>query len=113
LELLSLLEFFYKATTVPKANRFFIYKTMFLRNLPVRRIKFDDALDAIRHDRMVDLVEQMLILHNRLAEAKAPHDKSMLQAQVDATDQQIDRLVYELFDMSGEEIRIVEKEMAT
>src|SRR5262249_48892857 len=35
-----LLEFFYRATTVPKANAFFIYKTMFLKNMPVRRIDF-------------------------------------------------------------------------
>ena len=35
--------------------------------------------------------------------------KEMLQRQIDATDRQIDRLVYELYDLTEEEIRIVEE----
>ena len=60
------------------------------------------------HDRMVQLVEQMLALHKQLAAAKAPHDRTVLQAQIDATDRQIDRLVYDLYGLTEEEIRIVE-----
>ena len=40
--------------------------------------------------------------------AKTPHDKTVLQNQIDATDRQIDRLVYELYGLTAEEIRIVE-----
>ena len=57
---------------------------------------------------MVALVEQMLRLHQRLAEAVLPQDKTQLQRQIDATDQQIDRLVYELYGVTEEEIGIVE-----
>ena len=32
----------------------------------------------------------------------------MLQRQIEATDRQIDRLVYELYDLTEEEIAIVE-----
>jgi hypothetical protein len=32
----------------------------------------------------------------------------MLQRQIDATDQEIDRLVYELYELTEEEIKIVE-----
>jgi len=32
----------------------------------------------------------------------------MLQRQIEATDQQIDALVYELYDLTAEEIAIVE-----
>jgi hypothetical protein len=39
--------------------------------------------------------------------AKAPHDRTVLQGQIDATDQQIDRLVYDLYGLTEEEIRIV------
>ena len=34
--------------------------------------------------------------------------KTILQRQIDATDHQIDRLVYELYGLTEEEIRIVE-----
>jgi hypothetical protein len=58
-----------------------------------------------RHDRMVAL---MLALHSRRAAARTPHEQAVLQAQIDATDRQIDRLVYELYGLAEEEIRIVE-----
>jgi hypothetical protein len=47
--------------------------------------------------------------NRQLASAKAPHDKTVLQAQIDATDRQIDRLVYDLYGLTEEEIRIVEE----
>jgi hypothetical protein len=64
--------------------------------------------DKARHERMVELVEQMLSLKKQLALAKTDHDKTLLQRQIDATDQQIDRLVYELYGLTEEEIKIVE-----
>ena len=50
----------------------------------------------------------MLALHQQSAAARTPHEKSVLAAQLAATDRQIDRLVYELYGLSEEEIRIVE-----
>ena len=44
---------------------------------------------------MVALVEQMLSLHKKLAAANTDHEKTNLQRQIDATDHQIDRLVYD------------------
>jgi len=50
----------------------------------------------------------MLDLHKQLAAAKMSHDKTAIQRQIDATDRQIDKLVYELYDLTDEEIAIVE-----
>jgi hypothetical protein len=47
--------------------------------------------------------------NRQLAAAKAPHDKTVLQAQIAATDRQIDRLAYDLYGLTEEEIRIVEE----
>ena len=57
---------------------------------------------------MVGLVEGMLALHKRQAEARLPQEKEMIQRQIQATDGQIDRLVYELYGLTEEEIKIVE-----
>ena len=57
----------------------------------------------------MQLVQRMLSLHKQLAEAKTPTAKTMLQRQIEATDQQIDQLVYELYGLTEEEIGIVEK----
>jgi hypothetical protein len=36
------------------------------------------------------------------------HDKDLIQRQIDATDRQIDQLVYELYGLTDKEIKIVE-----
>jgi len=46
---------------------------------------------------MVSLVDQMLSLHKQLQEARTPHEQTALQRQIEATDRQIDVLVYELY----------------
>ena len=56
---------------------------------------------------MVGLVERMLALHKKLAAAAIPADKQLYQRQVEATDRQIDALVYELYGLTEEEIEIV------
>ncbi len=82
--------------------------TQFIEQLPIRTINFDDPADAGRHDRMVALVERMLDLHKKLAAASIPADKDLYQRQIEATDRQIDALVYELYGLTDEEIAIVE-----
>jgi hypothetical protein len=57
---------------------------------------------------MVELVERMLALHQQLAVTKIEHEKTALQRQIEATDWQIDALVYELYGLTEDEIKIVE-----
>ena len=66
--------------------------------------------DKDRHNRMVSLVERMLELHKELTAAKTGDDKQRIQRQIDATDAQIDKLVYELYELTSDEIKIVESE---
>jgi hypothetical protein len=51
----------------------------------------------------------MLTLHQQSATAKTPDAQARLQRQIDAADRQIDRLVYELYGLTEEEIGIVEE----
>jgi len=61
---------------------------------------------------MVKLVEQMLSLNKKLAKLKTPHEKNVIQRQIEATDRQIDSLVYELYGLTEKEIKIVEEATA-
>ena len=82
-------------------------KSAYLNPFPIRTIDFSDPADVARHDRMVELVQSMLDLH-KLASAGTDHDKALLARRIEATDRQIDRLVYELYGLTEEEIGIVE-----
>ena len=50
----------------------------------------------------------VLSLHKQLAAANTGHEKTALQRQIDATDRQIDQVVYGLYGLTDGEIRIVE-----
>jgi len=88
---------------------FFRWKRQYMENLPICPIDPANPADVARHDRIVALVEQMLGLNKRLAAAKAPHEKEVLAGTIDATDREINRLVYELYGLTEEEIAVVEK----
>jgi len=48
-------------------------------------------------------------LHKKLHKAKASHTRTALWRQVQATDTEIDRLVYELYGLTEEEIRVLKE----
>jgi len=107
----SLLEFYYKRTTVPKAGGFYIYKTMFLKRLPIHLIDFDNRTEKKMHDDLVALVERMLELNKRLAPIRNTpcNERAELLREINRTDEEIDNLVYDLYGLTKEERKIVEQ----
>jgi len=95
--------FFDQRRTFPKI------KGTYLKQLPIWNIDSSNSADKSRHDRMVEMVEEMLALYKQLASAKTEHEKTALQRQIDATDKQIDQLVYELYGITEEEQKIIEE----
>ena len=104
----KVLDFVLKQVSTSLRGGYFRYFSQFLGRLPIRTINFDDAEDVARHHKMVALVERMLDLHKKLHAATIPADKKLYQRQIEATDREIDRLVYELYGLTEEEIAIVE-----
>ncbi len=84
------------------------FSGVFLEKVPIRPIDFNNKKDKARHDEMVSLVERMLTLHAKLGEGKEEHARTIVQREIAALDARIDRLVYELYGLSEEEIGIVE-----
>jgi hypothetical protein len=54
---------------------------------------------------MVELVERMLDLHKQL---KSTPDDARVKARIADTDKEIDELVYNLYGLTKDEIKIVE-----
>ena len=59
---------------------------------------------------MVELVQTMLDLHRQLSTPAPEHERTILTRRIEATDRQIDRRVYELYDLTEEESGLVEGE---
>jgi hypothetical protein len=79
------------------------------RRFPIHHVNLTTPYDRDCHDRVVALVKQMLGLHHLLATARMPYERTSLQRQINATDRQIDDLVYELYGLTTDEITIVEQ----
>ncbi|MBI5473665.1 MAG: Eco57I restriction-modification methylase domain-containing protein [Ignavibacteriae bacterium] len=82
--------------------------TQFIEQLPIRTINLSDESDKARHDHIVKLVEQMLAAKEKLAKAKTDSDVNRLELECESLDRQIDAVVYELYGLTEEEIKIVE-----
>jgi len=59
-------------------------------------------------DSLTSAVTMMMSLQAQLVSGKTPSDQTAIQRQIDATDRQIDQLVYALYGLTEDEIRIVE-----
>ncbi len=80
------------------------------RSLPICRINFDNLADKKRHDAIVARVEEMLQLQKGYAEAERNLEdrRHTLKRRIEEVDAAIDRMVYELYDLTEEEIAVVE-----
>lgn len=78
----------------------------YLEKIPIFNI---EDRDTPLYDKIVFLVETMLKLHKDIDIARTPQSKELIQRQIDATDKQIDVLVYELYGLTKDEIKIVEE----
>jgi len=88
---------------------YYAYNRQYIEQLPVRTVDISDPEEVAWHDQVVGLVKRMLALHEKLTVARIGQEKSIIQRQIEATDQQINRLVYELYRLTEEEIQIVEE----
>ncbi len=104
----KLFDFYLHPISSPFRGGYWSYGKRFIEKFPICILDLTSTDDQARRDQMVTLVERMLALHKQLAGAKTPQAKTVLQRQIEATDRQIDRLVYELYDLTEEEIKIVE-----
>jgi hypothetical protein len=105
----SAVTFFLFRQILPKLRgNFYEPSYIYFKNFPIYKTDGNNASDKANYERMVSLVDRMLNLNKQLAEAALPQEKTVLSRQIEATDRQIDQLVYQLYDLTEEEIKIVE-----
>jgi hypothetical protein len=81
----------------------------YMEKVPIRPINFSDPADKARHDKMVQLVDRMLELNKQKHSGKlAPSQVDRVDREIATRDQEIDKLVYELYGITDEERKIIE-----
>jgi len=99
-----LADFFIHSISSTKQGGYFEYKPMYVEKIPIM-----SGEDTNKKSQIENLVQQIISLNKQLSDAKTDHEKTLIQRQIETTDKQIDKLVYELYDLTPEEIAIVER----
>jgi len=105
----KLLDFIIYSTSSTKRGGYYEYKPMYLERLPIYQIDENRTSDVTLKSDIEQLVVRMLTLHARLRDAATDQERTVLQRRITATDREIDRLVYDLYNLTDKEIAIVEK----
>ena len=79
-----------------------------LKQLPIRNLVLEKKTDKEKHEEMVRLVEQRLQMQEKANQSKMPEEREMFSRQTKNLDEQIDRAVYALYELSKEEIDLIE-----
>jgi adenine-specific DNA-methyltransferase len=106
----KLLDYYYSIMNPEKGEALAEVKKDHVEQLPIKPIDFSNPTEKQTHDKLVSLVDQMLGTQKQFHEVKSDSDKKMFKMKIDMIDRQIDEMVFNLYGLSEEEIRIVEGE---
>jgi hypothetical protein len=100
----------YHRYSSPKGTRHSFPKVLIgdIRNLPFPEMKVRKPGDLARHDRITNLVEQLIDCNKRLSLSQTPHEKEYLQRQIISTDMQVDKMICQLYGLTDDDIRVIE-----
>ncbi len=105
-------DYYFKAKYESKhlAGGYIAYNAGQLEQIPIRQIDLTNPIEKAVHDRIVALVERMLDLNKILVPVRdvCSQERDGLMAEIEKTDKEIDSLVYKLYDLTEEEITVVE-----
>lgn len=83
-------------------------KPTILMQLPIRKLNLSNPIDKTCHEKVVQKVEMMIESKRKLAAAKTDKEKTYYENKCTSLDRQIDLIVYELYGLTEEDIKLVE-----
>jgi len=102
----KLLDLYFKKQSVPFRGDYYSANRQYIINLPIRLINFNNISEKAIYSKLVSFVERMLSLYKQ--NPRTPQEQEMVKREIESTDRAIDKLVYELYGLTEEEIKIVE-----
>ncbi len=103
----NVLDFFIKRTSTTFRGGYYSFGKQYIENMPIHSIDFSNPKEKEFHDDLVKLVDVMLDLRKREQKAEG-HELEQLKRQIEKTDREIDERVYELYEITEKERRVIE-----
>ncbi|KAK3582282.1 hypothetical protein CHS0354_023821 [Potamilus streckersoni] len=106
----SVLNYFFsvKFVNTHLAGGYLRFDIPYLQKLPIKVIDFTNKSEKAKHDEIVRLVEQLLKLNENIKEQTLETNIAQMQRKIDYCEDRINKIVYELYGLTKEEIKIVE-----
>jgi type I restriction-modification system DNA methylase subunit len=104
----KLSDFVMHAIASTKQGGYFEYKPMYLEQLPIRHIDLNNPAQKATHDKIVSLVDWILELHKRNNVLPPSAERERIEREIAVTDETIDQLVFDLYQLTQEERKIIE-----
>jgi type I restriction-modification system DNA methylase subunit len=78
------------------------------KKFPIKIIDDKNKHEKILHDEIVKLVDQLLKLNEEIREQKLEMKRKLIQRKIDYCESRINEIVYQLYGLTEEEIKIIE-----
>jgi len=104
----TFLNFIYEIMNPEKGEALAQVKKSHVEQLPIPIIDLSIKTDKVKHDNLVSLVENILELKEKEAAEKNQQIKLMISRQIEGVDKAIDSAVYDLYNLTEDEIKMVE-----
>ncbi len=96
----NMLWFFLNSTGYVLRGGYFTFKTEYLKPFPIKLINFSDKTEKLYHDKIVKLVDELLLLNVNTEKNKT---------KIDAAESEINDIVYRLYGITDKkEIELIE-----
>lgn len=106
----KLFVFIYRLLSMETGRVMAQVKPTLLNELPIIQIDEEDRESKVRHNEIVKNVELLLKLNNDLKTEAKSTTREQIQGRIAHSTQRIDELVYQLYELTPEEIVIIESQ---
>ena len=102
----KLMDYFYSILNPEKGEALAEVKKDHVENLPIPQFDLTNLKHKSLYDEIVSLVETMLSLKQQ--SAKLPYEQEKLKSRIEYTDTKINELIYNLYGLNSDEIKLIE-----
>ena len=106
----KLMNYYFKELYTDYRDTFPIIKSGHLELIPIKLVNKDNKAEIVIYTNLVNCAIQLTTNKSYLVTSKTDKDKTFYESKCNTLDRQIDRLVYELYGLTEEEVKIVEGE---
>jgi type I restriction-modification system DNA methylase subunit len=105
----KLIEFYFSLVSAKFRGGYFRFIPVYVNQIPIRTIDFNNPKEKAMHNKMVEFVEKMLELNNKKSTLPPSSKREKIEREIKIIDEKIDELVYELYGITDEERKIIEE----